>query len=84
MQRYILFDSAKDGMALHKRLLAENFRLTIAPTPRQADRCCGISILLLDESQYAAVDDLIKKEQLIHAGYFDMEADVNPKRDRYC
>lgn len=51
---YILFPNHHEGLRLHKELKAAGVKCTIAPTPREASRFCGMSILVIEEWLSAA------------------------------
>ena len=46
IQHYVLFPNHDNGMRLYKELKNLGVRATIAPTPRAASKCCGISLLV--------------------------------------
>ncbi len=55
----------------------------IAPTPRAASKCCGVSLLILEEDK-EAVEACIEEHGIEILKIAAIERDVNPKRDRYC
>lgn len=83
LQHYVLFPNHDNGMRLHRELKKLGVRAVIAPTPRVASTCCGISLLIREE-------DLAVTEQCIEDCGIEIikiaaiEKDVNPNRDRYC
>ena len=74
IQYYVLFPNHDNGMRLYKKLKEEGVGAVIAPTPRSASKCCGISLLVKEK-------DIERIEILDIAA---VEKDVNPGRDRYC
>ncbi|NPV89840.1 MAG: DUF3343 domain-containing protein [Firmicutes bacterium] len=46
---YILFPSHHEGLRLHQEFRAAGVKCTIAPTPREASRFCGMSLLVTEE-----------------------------------
>ena len=46
VQHYVLFPNHDNGMRLYKKLKEEGVGAVIAPTPRSASKCCGISLLV--------------------------------------
>lgn len=80
---YLLFEDVPSGMALYRLLKESGFRLTIAPTPRQATGCCGVSVLLEDPEEETRALALAEEHGLPVRGVFRVETDYNPKRDRY-
>ena len=49
VQHYVLFPNHDNGMRLYKKLKEEGVGAVIAPTPRSASKCCGISLLVREE-----------------------------------
>ena len=45
-QYYVLFPNHDNGMRLYHELKSLGIKATIAPTPRSASKCCGISLLI--------------------------------------
>ena len=76
IQHYVLFPNHDNGMRLYGILKEAGIKTTIAPTPRAASKCCGISLLVREEDL-----DTIQIEILKIAA---IERDINPKRDKYC
>lgn len=46
IQHYVLFPNHDNGMRLYGILKEAGIKATIAPTPRAASKCCGISLLV--------------------------------------
>lgn len=59
-QSYVLFPSHADGIALEKILRSRAIKYTIAPTPRELSKCCGISIMVEPED-VTVVEELLKE-----------------------
>ena len=55
---YILFPNHHQGLRLNRRLKELEIKNQIAPTPRAASSCCGMSLIVEEE-------DLEKIEQII-------------------
>lgn len=83
IQTYVLFLNHDNGMRLHRELKKLGVRAVIAPTPRVASTCCGISLLIKKEDT-GAVEKCIEEHQIEILKIVDIEKDVNPNRDRYC
>jgi len=83
LQHYVLFPNHDNGMRLYRALKALGFRAVIAPTPRAASKCCGIS-LLIAEKDLAAVKQCISDNNIEIWEIAVIERDVDPQRDRYC
>lgn len=83
IQHYVLFPNHDNGMRLYKELKKMGIRATIAPTPRAASKCCGIS-LLIDEKDIDIIQACIEEYGIEILKIAAIERDINPKRDRYC
>lgn len=83
IQHYVLFPNHDNGMRLYKELRAQGVKATIAPTPRAASKCCGIS-LLVKEADLETVNTCIAEHDIEILGIAEIEKDVNSNRDRYC
>jgi hypothetical protein len=55
----------------------------IAPTPRSASVCCGVS-LMVQEEDIARINKCVKECNIEIKGIVQVEKDLNPNRDRYC
>ncbi|TQQ84592.1 DUF3343 domain-containing protein [Peptacetobacter hominis] len=83
IQTYILFNNHESGMKLKKELSDAGIKSTISPTPRQASKCCGIS-LIIDEKDIDAVNSIIEDKKIEILKIQQIEIERNPNRDRYC
>ena len=83
MQHYVLFPNHDNGMRLYKELKNLGVRATIAPTPRAASKCCGIS-LLVEEKDIPTIQDCILEHGIEILKIAAIEKDMNPRRDKYC
>lgn len=83
IQRYVLFPNHDNAMRLHRELKALGIKAVIAPTPRAASKCCGVS-LLVKEQDLEAIEACVKERGIEILKIAEIERDVNPRRDRYC
>lgn len=83
IQYYVLFPNHDNGMRLHKELKAIGVKAVIAPTPRVASKCCGISLLIRKED-VEIVEQCVRDHDVEILKIAEVEKDVNPNRDRYC
>ena len=83
IQHYILFPNHDNAMRLYRELKKLGVRAVIAPTPRSASKCCGVSLMVekqdLDMIRKTASDKEIEILKIA-----EVEKDFNPHRDRYC
>ena len=83
MQHYVLFPNHDNAMRLYKELRALGVSAKIAPTPRAASVCCGVSLLVLEED-IDRINKCVEEHSIQIQGIFQVEKDMNPNRDRYC
>ena len=83
IQHYVLFPNHDNAMRLHRELKALGIRAVIAPTPRAASKCCGVS-LLVKEQDLEEIEACVKEQGIEILKIAEIERDVNPRRDRYC
>ena len=83
IQHYVLFPNHDNGMRLYKELKKLGVWAVIAPTPRSASKCCGIS-LMIHEDDIDTVSNCVKEHGIEIIKIAAVEKDLNPHRDRYC
>ncbi len=83
IQHYVLFPNHDNSMRLYKKLKEIGVRAVIAPTPRSASVCCGVS-LMVEEKDLDTIENCIKENNIEIVKIAAVERDVNPRRDRYC
>ena len=83
VQHYVLFPNHDNGMRLYKKLKEEGVDAVIAPTPRSASKCCGISLLVREED-LDRVRRCVEEDRIEILDIAAVERDVDPGRDRYC
>lgn len=83
IQHYVLFPNHDNSMRLYKELKGIGVRAVIAPTPRSASVCCGVS-LMVEEKDLDTIEKCIKEHDIEVLKIVAIERDVNPRRDRYC
>ena len=84
LQHYVLFPNHENGMKLYRKLKEQGIRTQISPTPRAASKCCGISLLVRDESLLSDIRSCIEENGIDVLDIIALEKDVNRTRDRYC
>ena len=84
MKHYVLVSNSMDAMALYQAMEDKKIKSTLAPTPREADHCCGVCILYYDEND----KDMIKKisEELTKNidDFYSCENKDDPNRYKFC
>lgn len=83
IQHYVLFPNHDNAMRLYRELKKLGVRAVIAPTPRSASKCCGVS-LMVDEKDLEEIRHTAKEKKIEILKIAGVEKDFNPHRDRYC
>ncbi len=83
MLHYILFPDVTNAQKLYDSMKADGIKCTFAPTPREADKCCGVSVLYYNESDKERITGLINSLDVKILKFFDGESG-NPDRMKFC
>lgn len=83
LQHYILFPNHDNAMRLYRELKKLGVRATIAPTPRSASKCCGVS-LMVDQTDLDRIRAVAEEKTINILKIAEVEQEFNPRRDRYC
>ena len=83
IQHYVLFPNHDNGMRLYQELKKLGVKAVIAPTPRSASKCCGIS-LIVQEEDLDQIQKCILEHEIEILKIVAIERDINANRDRYC
>lgn len=78
---YVLLQNSALAYNLYKKL--ENIEVTMAPTPRDADHCCGIAILYKNEEDREKIEEIAKKEGIKIDAFFTKDDDSDVNRNRF-
>ena len=81
---YVLVNSSTEGMALFTRLREAGCKVRVAPAPRGATTCCGMSILVNHEDMPAVRTALEAHPTWAYDRVVELPNEINPHRDRYC
>ena len=80
---YILFPDVTNAQRLYDLMKAEGIKCTFAPTPREADKCCGVSVLYYDDSFNEKIISLINDNNVNILKFFEGKSG-NPYRLKFC
>ena len=83
IQQYILFPNHDNAMRLYRSLRKLGVRAVIAPTPRVASKCCGVS-LMVEKEDLDLIRQTAKENGIEILKIAEVERDFNPQRDVYC
>lgn len=81
---YIIFPNVENGLKLNELLKAEKVSVTIAPTPREATKCCGISLLIKNEDDIPIIKKCIEDNEIDIISIFETVNKRDPMRNRFC
>lgn len=81
-RHYILFPDVGNARTLYDRMKAEGLRCTFAPTPREADRCCGLAVLYEDAEDRAEIERMIEEGSVQILRFFEA-GPVDPARLKF-
>jgi len=84
IEYYVIFPNVENGLKLNELLKSEKISVTIAPTPREATKCCGISLLIKNKDDLPKVHECINKNGIEIINIFEMVSNRDPKRDKFC
>lgn len=81
---YIIFPNVENGLRLNELLKAEKISVTIAPTPREATKCCGISLLIKNENDIPIIKKCIADNKIDILNIFETVNKKDPMRNKFC
>jgi len=79
---YILFDNHEQAVRLHRELKGAGWKVVIAPTPREASICCGVSVMV-QEQDIEEVQAYLREHQSVYKELHRVEQEFNSRRDLY-
>lgn len=84
IEYYVIFPNVENGLKLNELLKSKKIPVTIAPTPREATKCCGISLLIKNKDDLSKVHECINENNIEIIDIFETVCNRDPKRDRFC
>lgn len=81
---YLLMNDSQSAVALYKKLKACKVKCTLAPTPRNADACCGVAILYYDENDKPKIMQIVNETKLEINKFYECENQNDPHRNKFC
>ena len=82
-RHYVLFPDVKNAQSLYALMKAAGVRCTFAPTPREADRCCGLAVLYQDAGERGRIERMAAENGVQILRFFDGAAG-DPQRMKFC
>ncbi len=80
---YLLMPDSPSTMKLQEHLLKEGIKSTLAPTPREADHCCGVCILYRNPDDKVKIQEVLEREGIASDGFWEGEDRRDPKRNKF-
>ncbi len=71
-------------MALHQAMQKKNLKSTLAPTPREADHCCGVCIIHESEEDRDKIQTIADEISVKIDLFWETEITDDPSRHRFC
>ena len=84
VKHYVLLANSVDAMNLYKEMEKAGIKSTLAPTPREADHCCGVCILYYDENDREKIEETSKSSSINIDNFYDCENRDDPNRYKFC
>ena len=81
-RHYVLFPDVTNAQKLYGLMKGAGLRCTFAPTPREADRCCGLAVLYEDGDDRPQIEALIAEGGVEILRFFDGAAG-DPNRMKF-
>lgn len=81
---YVIFPNVENGLKLNELLKAEKISVTISPTPREATKCCGISLLIRNKDDIPAVKKCVADNNIEILDIFETVNKKDPMRNKFC
>jgi len=81
---YVLLPDSAAAMKLYAVMNEQGLACTPAPTPRNADHCCGISILYEDAALRPSIQQLAEKEGIPIDQFWECRNTDDPGRMKFC
>ena len=82
-RHYVLFPDVTNAQKLYDILKTGGIKCTFAPTPREADKCCGVCVLYYEEKDKKTIKNFIVDNKIDILRFYDGSAG-NPERMKFC
>lgn len=84
MKYYVLLPDSMNAMSLYQAMEKNGIKSTLAPTPREADHCCGVCILYYDEKDKDKIKRISQELSIKIDEFYICENKDNPNRYKFC
>lgn len=83
-KHYVFLENSRLVFELSTLIKKDGIKSTIAPTPREADHCCGICIIYENETDKDKIKKIAEDKDIIIDAFVELENRDDPNRNRYC
>lgn len=83
MKYFILVENAQIATDLLTVLREEKIKATLAPTPREADHACGVSVYVYRQSDVEKIKPLAEKNNILIDQIYESDVDFNTSRNKF-
>ncbi len=83
MKYFILVENAQIATELLGVLRKEKIKATLAPTPREADHTCGVSVYVYNKEDVDKIKPLAEKNKLAIDQIYESKVDFNTSRNKF-
>lgn len=83
-KHYVFLENSKLVFELSKLIKKEGIKSTIAPTPREADHCCGICIIYENLNEKERIKTIADENNILIDDFAELENRDDPNRNKYC
>lgn len=81
---YILFPDVTNAQNLYEALKKKGIKCTLAPTPRDADKCCGVAVLYYQEEDKETIEKIVQEVEVKILKFYEKENSNDPDRLKFC
>ncbi|MFR1323522.1 MAG: putative Se/S carrier-like protein [Ezakiella massiliensis] len=81
-QYFVFFKNSIDAYNLSQKLT--DIDITLAPTPREADYCCGVCLIYKNPEDKAHIEKIAQETGIELGGFWEREGGIDPDRMKFC
>lgn len=81
---YVLLGNSALALQLYQELRKHFIDSTMAPTPREADHCCGVCILYANQEDREFIKSVAEESQISIDAFYECENSDDPNRMKFC
>lgn len=81
---YVLVANSNIAFKLYEELKRNSIKCTMAPTPREAEHCCGIAILYDNPGDAKIIKEIALNASIVIEQFYNMDNKDDPYRNKFC